>query len=175
MKHVYIILSRSSTIFALIIRAFTKKYYNHTSFALDKSLDTFYSFGRRNPRLMFPAGFITEGLHTGFFGLHPDTKICVLELEVTREQYRLIQERLKPFIENPKKYKYDVFHRFFNMPFNRPYKNKNNYVCSVFAANLLRDIYDMGKDCSLVYPEDFYRLKYNKIYEGTARDYNYEQ
>ena len=94
---------------------------------------------------------------------------------MTREQYRLIQERLKPFIENPKKYKYDVFHRFFNMPFNRPYKNKNNYVCSVFAANLLRDIYDMGKDCSLVYPEDFYRLKYNKIYEGTARDYKYEQ
>ena len=96
-------------------------------------------------------------------------------LDLSTEEIDSLMATAMDIIENPKKYKYDVFHRFFNMPFNRPYKNKNNYVCSVFAANLLRDIYDMGKDCSLVYPEDFYRLKYNKIYEGTARDYKYEQ
>lgn len=174
MKELYIVLSRSQTIFAKAIRLVTRKHYNHTSIAFDESLDTFYSFGRINPRLMFPAGFITEGVHNGFFKIHPDCEICVLKTAVSDEDMRLIQDRLNVFIADARKYKYDVFH-IPHMMLERAYTPKNNYVCSVFVASLLKDIFDFGKDYSLVYPEDFYRLKYDKIYEGTAGDYNYEK
>lgn len=172
-RKLYIVLSRSGTVLARAIQVVTRKYYNHTSVSFDKSLDTFYSFGRRNPRLMFPAGFIIEGVHRGFFGIHPHTKICVLEGEITREDYRLIQQRLAPFIAQPRKYKYGVAH----LPLmirGMPYRSENNYVCSVFAAYLLRNILNFEKDYSLVYPEDFYKFNFKKIYEGEAGDYDYE-
>lgn len=174
MKKFYIVLSRSNTLFARLIRLVTHKYYNHTSFTFDKSLDVFYSFGRRNPKHMFPAGFIIEGVHSGFFGLHPDVKICVLEGEISEENYEIIQERLKPFIANPKKYIYGTFQTI-NMTLGKPYRSEDHFVCSVFVAYLFRDILDFGKDYSLVYPEDFYKFNFKKIYEGTAGDYTYEK
>lgn len=174
MKKIYIVLSRSNTILARAIRIFTKKYYNHTSVAFDKSLDIFYSFGRRNPRLMFPAGFIIEGVHSGFFGIHPKTRICVLEGEISDEDFDTVQSRLAPFIANPKKYKYGVL-QMPKMMAGKPYRSEDHFVCSVFAAYLFRDILNFEKDYSLVYPEDFYKFNFKKIYEGTARDYNYEE
>lgn len=174
MKKFYIVLSRSHTIFAIIIRLFTKKYYNHTSVAFDESLEEFYSFGRRNPRLMFPAGFIIEGVHRGFFGIHPKTKICVLEGELSREEWRLVQSRLEPFKAEPTKYKYSLVQAAM-MALNKPYHHPTNYVCSVFAAYLFRDILDFGKDWSLVYPEDFTKFGFKKIYEGTTGEYKYEK
>ncbi len=175
MKHMYIILSRSQTLFAKAIRLVTRKYYNHTSVAFDPSLDVFYSFGRRNPRRMFPAGFITEGVHSGFFGIHPKTPICVLELDLTEEQYQLVQQRLRPFIDHPMEHKYGVQHVVPMALGFKTHRDNKDYVCSVFAAKLLENIYSFEKDFSLVYPEDFYKLNPNKIYEGTAGNYNYEK
>ncbi len=170
MKDVYIVLSRSGTILARAIRAFTKKYYNHTSIAFDLSLEPFYSFGRRNPKHMFPAGFITEGVHSGFFKLHPTTKICVLKTQVSESDFEIIQERLQPFINEPLKYKYGVFQMPYMM-FNKPYTPKTEYVCSVFVASLLRDILPFDRDYTMMYPEDFYQFNFEKIYEGDAGDY----
>lgn len=174
MKKIYIVLSRSGTVLARAIRLVTKKYYNHTSVSFDRSLDVFYSFGRRNPRLLFPRGFITEGVHKGFFGLHPDTRICVLEGEISDRDFTLVQQRLAPFVARPKRYKYGVLN-LIKMWAGRPYRTENKYVCSVFAAYLLDGILDFGKDYSLVYPEDFYNFGFKKIYEGTAGDYSYEK
>lgn len=174
MKKVYIVLSRSGTILARAIQVFTKKYYNHTSISFEKSLDTFYSFGRRNPYLMFPAGFITEGVHRGFFGVHPNTKICVMEGEISDGDFDTVQKKLAPFIANPKKYKYGIT-QMIKMMRGVPYRSEDHFVCSVFAAYLLKDALDFGKDYSLVYPEDFYMLGFDKIYEGTAGDYEYDK
>ncbi|MEG1781959.1 MAG: hypothetical protein RR253_01790 [Oscillospiraceae bacterium] len=174
MKKFYIVLSRSGTILARAIRIFTKKYYNHTSISFERSLNTFYSFGRRNPRLMFPAGFITEGVHSGFFALHPKTKICVLEGEMSEEAFCGVQKKLEPFIREPKKYKYGIL-QMLKMMTGKPYRSQDHYVCSVFAAYLLDDYFDFGKDYSLVYPEDFYIFDFKKIYEGTTGEYEYEK
>lgn len=174
MRDVYVILSRSQTMFAKAIRLFTRKYYNHASIAFDESLEPFYSFGRRNPRLAFPAGFIVEGVHSGFFKIHPTTEICVLKTQISEDDMALMQERLSVFLRDKKRYKYDVLHVPYMMA-NKEYEPTNAYTCSVFVASLFRDIYDFGKDYSLVYPEDFYKLNYDKIYEGTAGDYNYEK
>ncbi len=174
MKDVFIVLSRSHTILARAIRIFTKKYYNHTSISFTESLDVFYSFGRRNPKYMFPAGFITEGVKSGFFGLHPNTKICVLKFSVKDEEFNQIQEKLQPFIKEPLKYKYGVFQMPLMM-MGIKYTPKNQYVCSVFTAYLLKDILPFNKDYSLIYPEDYYQFNFEKIYEGDAGNYEYSK
>lgn len=167
---IYIILSRSKTLLARLIQLVTRQKYNHSSLALDASCSVFYSFGRRNPRLMFPAGFIVEGVDSGFFALHPDVPAAVYRLPVTPEQMALIRQRLAPFLAQPKKYKYSVLNLLtqqFGIAWARPTK----YVCSAFIATLLEGILDTGKPATLVFPHDFQHLGLELVYEGTVGAY----
>lgn len=170
MEYIYIILSRSDTIFAKAIRRFTKKYYSHTSISFEESLTPLYSFGRRYPRLIFPAGFIIESPKTGFFGANPSTEICVLKMPITKEQLSTVKNKIQPFIDRPMHYQYNV-KKMPLMMAGIPYSSDVKYVCSVFVAYLLRDILDFEKDYSLVYPEDFLNFGFEKIYEGVIGDY----
>ena len=170
MQNVYIILSRSKTILARMIQAFTRKKYNHSSLALTKDCGVFYSFGRRNPRHMFPAGFIIEGVDSGFFALHKDVPVAIYELPVTEEQYALIKERLQPFVAEPKKYKYSVQNLVFQA-LGIPHPLETEYVCSAFIATILDGILDMGKPASLVFPHDFQGKDLEMIYEGLVGEY----
>ena len=171
MGQVYIILSRSNTVLARFIRLVTKKYYNHASLSFERSLDTFYSFGRLNPRLMFPAGFITEGVRSGYFGLHPKTKIMVLERDLPDEDIEVAKDNLLPFINRERRFKYGIWH-FPNIYRGKTYRDDRNYVCSVFVAYVMKHAFDYGKDYSLVMPEDFHKLGANVIYEGNRGDYD---
>ncbi len=172
MEKIYIVLSRSNTLVARIIRLLTKKYYNHASVSMDKSLDTFYSFGRHDPRFMFPAGFIVEGVHKGFFGLHPSTKILVLEREVPSEAKEEVMANIRGFVSERKKFRYGI-HQLPMVYRGKTYRSEKYYVCSVFCAYILRNAFDFGKDYSLVMPEDFYGLSARMIYEGKREGYVY--
>ncbi len=174
MKKTYIVLSRSNTIVALLVRFFTHKYYNHTSLAFTPELDKFYSFGRKNPKKLLPAGFISEGVHTGYFGLWPQTKIAVFEAELSEKEYRLLNSNLARFKQNREYYEYNVMglaSAFLGIPWHRQKK----YTCSSFVAYCFRGILNFDKHYSLTQPEDFYKFNFRKIYEGTAGDYHYEK
>ncbi len=174
MKKYYIILSRSKTTVALLVRFFSKKYYSHASLSFDPRLDTFYSFGRKNPLIMLPAGFITEGIDKGYFGVYPKTEIDVLEGELTDEEYDLLQEHLKEFTEKRQRYKYNLL----GLPlgfFGIPNERKRHFTCSGFVAYVFRDIFDFGMHYSLVEPEHFYKMNLKSIYKGTAGGYKYEE
>jgi len=174
MRDFYLILSRSNTVMAQLVRLFTRKYYSHASIAFDESLDEFYSFGRKHPLLMFPAGFISEGIHTGYFGVYPKTKVKVLKGQVTEDEYDLLKEHLNEFISAWDWYRYDVA-GLFNLVFKKPSVRARNYTCSGFTAHIFRDILEFDKNYSLVEPEDFYKFDFETIYEGTAGDYSYEK
>lgn len=174
MKKVYLILSRSQTMMAIAVRIVTRRYYNHISIALEPSLDEFYSFGRKYPLITFPAGFVKESKGRGFYKLHPNIPVSVMEFELSDEDYDIVTDRLNMFRENPEKYKYDLIH-LPQMIRGKPYEIGNTYVCSVFVATLFKDIVNFGKDLSLVYPEDFKKLNGKVIYEGKIKDYKYEE
>ncbi|MBQ3009516.1 MAG: hypothetical protein IJD80_08025, partial [Oscillospiraceae bacterium] len=135
MNKFYIVLSRSHTTVALLIRTFTLKYYNHTSLSFSKDLNLFYSFGRKNPRLLLPAGFITEGIDTGYFGMWPNTKICVMEGELNDEEFALLKEHMTEFEENREQFRYDIL----GLPmafFNLAHERARHFNCSSFVAYL---------------------------------------
>ncbi len=174
MKNYYIILSRSNTIVALLVRFFTHKFYSHASISFQPDLKEFYSFGRKNPRIMLPAGFICEGVDTGYFGLWPKTQIAVLEGQLTEEKFELLQEHLQEFKDNSEKYKYNLIGLalgYLKIPWHR----KWHYTCSGFVAYIFRDILIFDRHYTLVQPEHFFKQNLKTIYKGTAGEYNYEE
>ena len=174
MNNYYIVLSHSNTLMARVVRIFTGAYWNHTSLALSGELNEFYSFGRKNPRLLFPAGFISEGVHTGYFGLKPKTKIAVYEAQMTDEEYSNMLTKLDEFRLKRHQYRYNLL----GLPAiqgNIAWGRRKHYTCSGFVAYCMRDILKFNKHYSLVKPEDFMMFDFEKIYEGTAGDYHYEK
>ena len=174
MNNYYIVLSHSNTLMARLVRVFTGAYWNHTSLALSGELNEFYSFGRKNPRLLFPAGFISEGVHTGYFGYKPKTKIAVYQAQMTDEEYSKMLKQLDKFRHRRDEYHYNILGlpaTYANIPWGR----RRHYTCSGFVAYCMQDVLEFDKHYSLVRPEDFMIFDFEKIYEGAAGDYNYEK
>ena len=61
-RYIYIMLSKTGTLFSETIRVYTKDYYNHASLGLDEGLYNLYSFGRKTPKNPLIAGFIKEDI-----------------------------------------------------------------------------------------------------------------
>lgn len=70
-KEMYILLTDTGTLLSKLIKCFTNAPYNHVSIVFDKRLDEVYSFGRKEPRNPFIAGFIREDVYL----VHTDTFI----------------------------------------------------------------------------------------------------
>ena len=58
MPCVYILLTRTDTLFARLLHGLGKHRYTHASLALDRDLGRLYSFARRYEPFMLPGGFI---------------------------------------------------------------------------------------------------------------------
>jgi len=104
MKTVYLLLTRSATIFSRVIRLFTAAPYTHVSISVAEDPDAFladprsgfYSFGRKNPYLPFPAGFIRETRDGGYFQCFPDTRCILLALDVPDAKSACVCRKWKP-------------------------------------------------------------------------------
>lgn len=59
-RHLYIMLSRTGTGMAKVIRLFTRAHYNHVSLSLDDDLHHFVSFARYAQDVALAGGYITE-------------------------------------------------------------------------------------------------------------------
>lgn len=169
-KYVYIVLSRSNTWFAKIVRIFTHAYYNHTSITFDLSLNTLYSFGRLNPTKPLPGGFVIEGKNKGFYKYYPLTEICVLKLPVSNEEYETIHSKLELFINNPKNFKYNLL-KIPCVYLKIPFKDTKRYTCSSFVAYLLEDVLNFKQSYSFTKPEDFLKFNLEKIIECKISKY----
>lgn len=173
MKKIYVVMMHTGTIFSRVVKTFTKYKYSHITISLDKSCDTVYSFGRRNPKSVLNGGYNIEKKDGEFFSRFHNTSCRVLEKEVTNEQYDNIQFILNAMNDEYSKYRYDylgVVLRFFNIPVTFNYR----YVCSQFVAYVLETagIAKFNKKTCMVEPRDFSKLDgFKIIYEGRYCDY----
>ena len=86
-KKVYIVLSQTGTILSRILKLVTRAPYNHSSIALTEDLEVMYSFGRLNPYNPFRGGFVQESAHFGTFKRFKNTRVMVVEADVTEQAY----------------------------------------------------------------------------------------
>ena len=170
-KKIYIIYSYTGTILSRIIRLFTKEEYVHISICMDKKLKKVYSFGRYNPRWMFPCGFVMEDINL-VSKVFKDTSCQLYELEISQSSYYKLKKKIKKYKKNRDSYHYNI-KGLLHIHFNKIYQRDTHFVCSQFVAKLFIDsnIYDFHKDYSIIKPKDIVSIPGMRlIYEGKEID-----
>ena len=172
-KHVYIVISQTGTLLSRLLKLVTKAEYNHASISLVPDLDTMYSFGRKNPYDPFRAGFVTESARFGTFKRFSKTRILVLDIAVSEEQYQSIQRRINTMMTMKEHYHYNYLGLW--LAFLRiHYRQKRCFYCSEFVKDLLakQDIKGARQLNKIVQPIHFLNLPTaRQIYAGKLTDF----
>ncbi len=173
-NYLYIVLTRTGTIFSKAIGLVTGKKYTHVSIASDELLTQMYSFCRDKKDMPLPAGFNREDLFTEVFGACRTIPGEVYRIQVTDEQLESYNDVIRHFILNRKSYSYDVG-ALLPMALHIPYKTGNRFVCSVWVGFVLGKsgiCHNIAKQPSLIEPEDFRSIEDAElIYRGDLKKY----
>lgn len=172
MKKIYIVLTYTGTILSKIVRAYTKREYGHSSISLNKELTRMYSFGRYNPYIAFWGGYIKEDIHTGTFKRFKDTKAAIYSLEVTDEQYAIIEQEIERTNKVKEQYKFNIL-GLCAVLINKKVKRKNKFYCSEYIKYLLDKAKITTETPEITTPSDLQKIpNLNLIYEGKLRDFD---
>lgn len=169
--HVYIVLTRTSTLISKLIQIFKKDNYTHAAISLDKKVNTMYSFARKAPYNPIIGGFMEEKLNKGLYKYHRILPGVIMEIEVSEEQYEKARELLEHFISHSEKYKYNYKGLYHSL--NRTevcYDDR--FLCSEFVYYVLKEsgIVDFHKPRNLVRPQNLLGIESKIIYEGNLKD-----
>lgn len=171
-KKVYIVLSQTGTILSRILKLVTRAPYNHSSIALTEDLQTMYSFGRLHPYNPFHGGFVQESPDHGTFKRFKDTRVLVLETEVSSDAYSEIGQIIQQMMMEQAHYHYNYWGLLL-AALRIPFKKHNCYYCSEFVkAMVLRmDIPGAEEIPAIVKPIHLLAVPHKKVYVGKLRDY----
>ncbi|MBE6592606.1 MAG: hypothetical protein E7642_01280 [Ruminococcaceae bacterium] len=175
MKRFYILLTRTETVPARVIRRITGAYYSHTSFSIYPRTDHFYSYARRHVDLPIFAGFVSENIHTKVFARYPLAPCVLYSIEVSDETYEKAKKLLRYFRAHRRQATYS-FLGAYAMPFGLPIKRMNKFTCSQFVAFVLHysGACELPKDPYLMMPDDFGKIEnIETVYEGPLKDCNF--
>jgi hypothetical protein len=170
-RKLYVLLTDTGTVLTKIIKLYTKKPHNHASIVIDEHFNKVYSFGRRNPRNPFFAGFVEENIRGGIFRNADCAIYCIT---ITEKQFQTLIGKINEMEEHKEDYRYNLIGLIavmLNMEFDR----KNAFFCSHFVATILKesgiDIKNQ-KPLSLVTPDDIKEsASLELIYEGKLSSY----
>ena len=168
MKKVYVLLTRTTTMFSKLINSITKDKYTHASIGLDRHFEKLYSFGRRHKNFPLLCGFIEENIFEGVFGDNLKSKCAVYSINVTDECYAEIANNLAYMEKNKKQYKYNIM-GLLNFIFNFDIQNRDKYFCSEFVSHILDECgaIKLSKAPNHIKPSDFCEMQGLSLeYEG---------
>jgi len=172
-RHLYLLLTKTTSIFSRIIAFFMGDKYTHSALALDKKLEKMYSFGRKRIHNPFLGGFTEEKINYGVYLFSPYVPCVVLELDVTNEQYENVKKDLEHFVANKKMYKYN-YKTIYNHLFSTYHKSKYRFACSEFVYYVLQknNVLNFDLPIAAVRPQTFLnRLSDKIIYKGNLHKY----
>ncbi len=172
-RYIYVLLSRTHTVPARLIRLFTREPYSHVSIALDAELHNMYSFARKHIYNPFDSGFIDENIETGIFGKDKNTYCSVYEVPVTEEQYQKLKCEINIFIRNRDVYKYN-YTGLVGAMFGKNIEDGTHFFCSQFVSYVFckSGVMLHSKKNGLLRPYDFHiQLKDQQIYTGKLSEY----
>jgi hypothetical protein len=165
-RKVYVLLTDTGTVLGKIIKLYTRKPHNHASIVIDDQFNKVYSFGRRNPRNPFFAGFVEENIRGGLFRKADCAIYCIT---ITEKQFQKMNSKLRDMEENKENYRYSLI-GLIAVALNLEMTRKNAFFCSHFVAAILEesgvDIQNQ-KPLSLVTPHDIKEsASLELVYEG---------
>lgn len=171
-RYVYIVLTRTGTSVARVIRTLTRKPYSHASISVDISLQQLFSFCRNDPRFPLPASFNEECVGQGVFGRFSDIPCEIYEIPITEEQYQRLKEQIDHFVTYREQYSYSLS-GLVSIPLQIKRELRYKFVCSQFVAYMLQECdVTLEKPASLYSPEDLRHLPDARlIYRGELNSY----
>lgn len=131
-----------------------------------------YSFGRLNPYNPFVGGFVHEYVNKGTFKRFKKTKVKILKLSVTKEQYEIINNKIKTIEKNKNTYGFNT-KGLFMVWIKKEKLYKNKFYCAQFVRYLLEaaDV-KLNNVPRFIAPDDFKKLSGAEIvYEGKLQNY----
>ena len=169
-KSIYILLTRTSSILSRVIHRMTRAAYTHAALVMDEDFKEIYSFTRRNPRYILPAGLARENLQKGLYRARKDPPCRVYRLRVTEEEYERIRLRVKAMYAERENYHYNYLGVAANY-FGRQHSSPKRYFCSEFVATMVKT---GGHETAVVparmRPMDFTRMpELEPVYQGSVR------
>ncbi|MGN0672985.1 MAG: hypothetical protein ACI4KJ_00905 [Anaerovoracaceae bacterium] len=171
-KYVYVVLSKTPSKFAKMIRTFGGMTYNHASIAFDEDLREMWAFARKKNNLPIDAGVVQEFPERFTLNKEKNVPIRVYRIPVNDEQFNKVHENVMD-VHNDEDYHYNFFSMLF-YPFAGGFPTDKAYTCSEFVATLLNDFtdIDMDKPCSSYVPEELHIiLEPYLMYDGNLMDY----
>lgn len=180
---VYVVLTRTDTRVAKVIRILTRKPYSHASISMDISLRELFSFCRNHPRFPLPATFNEEHVGKGVFGLYDHIPCEIYEISLTEKQHRELCKQLLHFQNFRKLYSYSLL-GLIRVPLQIRHELRYKFVCSQFVAYMLQECnVKLDKSASLYSPEDLrhlpmatliYRGELNEYYSESINEHSYK-
>ncbi len=171
MKRIYIVLTYTGTLLSKIVKLYTRKEFSHVSISLDKNLENMYSFGRKNPYLILPAGYVHEGVDVGTFKRFKKTKTAIYSLQITDEQYENLEKEIKKFNRKKDDYDFNIAGLFTAM-FRWKLKRERKLYCAEFVKVVLDDAGVVTNLPNCVRPDDFKHIEGLKlVYTGQLQNY----
>lgn len=171
---IYVLLTDTGTLFTRLIKQFTNAPYNHASLALDIGLNQMYSFGRKQAKNPWTAGFVQEDVYEGTFRYFPNTRCVLLRLQVTRRQHDAVARFIRAVQQDRHAYRYNLL-GLVGVLFKIRLHRKKAYFCSQFVAEALTSagISLSGLPPMLATPNDFLQHpSFEVIYEGSLYEYS---
>ena len=171
-KKVYIVLSQTGTILSRILKLITRAPYNHSSIALTEDLQTMYSFGRVRPYNPFLGGFVQESPAHGTFKRFKNTRVMVLETEISQSSYSEVGQLICEMMKDKARYHYNYWGLIL-AALNIHFKRENRYYCSEFIKELVLRMNLPGAEeiPDIVKPIHFLTVPHKTVYEGKLREY----
>lgn len=170
---VYIVVSQTGTILSRILKQITRKDYNHASISLYDDLHIMYSFGRKNPYNPFYGGFVAESTSFGTFKRFSNTKVVVLRVLLTQNEYEDLSRMLSYMESHSKKYKYNYLGLCL-AAFKICFTVRDRYYCSEFVRDILVKYNVDGADKldRIVHPMSFLKIPQSEtVFRGKLTDY----
>lgn len=169
-KSIYILLTRTSSILSRVIHRMTRAAYTHAALVMDEDFKEIYSFTRRDPRYILPAGLARENLRKGLYRARKDPPCRVYRLRVTEEEYERIRRRVQAMYAERENYHYNYLGVAANY-FGRQHSSPKRYFCSEFVATMVKT---GGHETAVVparmRPMDFTRMpELEPVYQGSVR------
>jgi len=167
-KYVYVILTRTPTKFAGLIRKMMRKPYNHASISFTEDLKVVYTMGRYRHTTPILAGPIKE--YSDRLSLRREKSIsCIIyKVPVNYEKYDTGLEQVREIMDNREQYLYNLY-SVLTYPVLKGFATPKAFSCSEFVAYILRLMeVDLGKTKTCSYTPWFLHegLKEYICYEG---------
>ena len=171
---IYIVLSRTQTGVARVLRTFGGLEYNHVAISLDRDFTELYSFARSEQYGFLTGRLVHETTDRYLVNGENGVPILVYRLPVTEEELNWIRATIREIMADPQ-----FVYNFFSVvtyPILGGFSTYKAFSCVEFVAYVLRELgYGIERPLFAYRPDDLRPLLEEYLcYDGSMQDYHPE-